>query len=160
MVEPVVVTLPDFQVVGLSFSTNLKEFEDHQLGQKAYHELLSRAEEMQGKVGDEVYLLQVYPNKPGFNPMVDAFTQIIGYKVSNEASVPSGMMKHAVPANDYVKYTHKGLESELVGTYDYLYGQWLPRSGRHFAGYDFEIWDDRYKPTCPENEIDVHVAVR
>ncbi|MBL0385128.1 AraC family transcriptional regulator [Tumebacillus sp. ITR2] len=160
MVEPVVVKVPDFQVVGFSFSTNLKEFVDHQLGQKAYQELLSRAGEMPDKVGNEVYLIQVYPTKPGFNAMVDVFTQIIGYKVSNEARVPSGMMKHEVPANEYAKYTHKGLESELVGTYDYLYGKWLPQSGRQFAGYDFEIWDDRYKPESPENEIDVHVAVK
>ncbi|WP_243652926.1 GyrI-like domain-containing protein [Tumebacillus sp. BK434] len=155
-----VVSLSEFEVVGIELSANLKQIEEQQLAKQAYDSLLSRASEIEGRIGETVYLIQIYPNEPDFNPMVDAFTQVIGYQVSTAATVPNGMVAHQVPSSDYAQFLHKGLESELGRTYDYLYGQWLPQSGRQFGGYDFEVWDDRYQPERPENEIEVYVALK
>lgn len=105
-------------------------------------------------------MIQLYPGKQNFNPEIDPFTQIICFQVSTIENIPDGMISFTVPANNYAKYTHKGLESELGHTYDYLYGLWLAQSGNQCADYDFEYWDERYKPDSPDNEIDVHIALR
>lgn len=158
--EPVVVKLSEFQVVGIAITANLKEIEEQQLAKKTYKELLSRAEEIEGRTGEEVYLVQIYPNKPDFNAMVDAFTLILGFKVSTATTAPDGMVAHRVPGNEYVQFLHKGMEAELGRTYDFIYSQWLPQSGRQFGGYDFEVWDDRYQPESSDNEIEVYVALK
>ncbi|ARU62992.1 hypothetical protein CBW65_19900 [Tumebacillus avium] len=158
--EPVVARLSEFQVVGITITANLKEIEGQQLVKKAHEQMLSRKGEIEGRIGEEVYLIQIYPDKSDFNAMFDAFKLVIGYKVSTAANTPTGMVAHQVPGNEYAQFLHKGLESELGRTYDFIYSQWLPQSGRQFGGYDFEVWDDRYQPESSENEIEVYVAMK
>lgn len=149
-----------FTIVGYSYKANLKEIEEQQLGQKTLQRLKDHKELIPHKLGDEVFLFQLYDMKPNFNPHVDPFTQIIGYKVTAANSVPEGMIAHIVPDNHYVTATHKGLESELYRTYDYLYGKWMGENSYSPIGYDFEVWDERYKPEEHDNEIDVYIALK
>lgn len=157
--DPCVVTVPGFAVVGASFDANLQEIDEKQLGKKAYEFMLANKHRIPQRVNDHLHLVQLYPMKPGFNAQVDAFTQIIGYLVPEEASPPEGMVLRKFAERQYVKATHRGLESELGRTYDRLYGSWMMENGHNPAGYDFEVWDGRYKPDQADNEIDVFVAL-
>ncbi|MET3697256.1 predicted transcriptional regulator YdeE [Bacillus oleivorans] len=155
-----IVKQQSFTIVGYSFKANLKEIEEQELGKKTLHRLKDNQMLISNKLADEVLLIQIYDMKLNFNPYVDPFTQIIGYKVKDGSNVPDGMIVHQVPENNYVTCTHKGLEAELYKTYDYLYGKWLAENSYSPAGYDFEVWDERYKPEEHENEIDVYVALK
>lgn len=157
--EAKVIALSEFSVVGLKIEANLDEIETG-LGKQTFQSLLTRKDEIKLKKNENVILLQIYPMKPGFNPRVDRFTQIFGYEISGAEEVPAGMIHHKVPESKYVKYTHKGLESELGRSYDYVYGQWMRETGNVPKAYDFEIWDERYKPESTENEIDMYVALQ
>ena len=157
--EAKVITKPHFQVVGFKIEANLKELESN-LGKQTYHSLIARKDEIQNKKNDHVILIQIYPMKQNFNPAIDRFTQILCYEVSEPSVAPSGMVLHAVPESKYVTVTHKGLESELGRTYDYVYGQWIVETDNESMGYDFEIWDERYKPESPDNEIDLFIALK
>ncbi|TVY10884.1 GyrI-like domain-containing protein [Paenibacillus cremeus] len=158
-IQPMVVTLPSFTVVGISYEANLNEIIEQQLGKSAHRTLQDRTGELPSRLNDHVYLIQVYPKKKGFNPHVDAFTQVIGYVVPEGTTPPEGMSARTLPEKQYVKMTHSGLESELGRTYDLLYGPWMQQSERCPDGFDFEIWDERYKPEQANNEIDVFVAL-
>jgi AraC family transcriptional regulator len=149
-----------FTVVGYSYKANLKEIVEQQLVKQALERLEEYKELITARTGDAIFLIQIYELKPNFNAQVDAFTQIIGYKVDNKDVIPNGIIAHTIPTNSYVTLTHKGLESELHQTYDYLYKQWLHENSYHSAGYDFEIWDERYKPNEQDNEIDLYVALK
>ncbi|MED1960517.1 GyrI-like domain-containing protein [Brevibacillus formosus] len=59
----------------------------------------------------------------------------------------------------FAKVTHKGPETNLAETYGFLYGSWLSESGYDYAGFDFEYWDERYKPEQEGNEIDIYVPL-
>ncbi len=157
--EAKVITLPLFHVVGYKIEANIKEFESG-LGKNIYHSLIERKDEIQNKKNENVILMQIYPMKSDFNPQVDRFTQILCYEVSKQGDVPLNMISHAVTESKYVTYTHKGLESELSRTYDYVYGQWIRETGNEPKDYDFEIWDERYKPESRDNEIDLFVALK
>lgn len=154
---PTVVSIGEFQVVGLEIQGTLKEISEQKLGKKAYQSMLDRARDVHGKVSDRIYMIELYPDF--FKADTDALKQIIGYEVSDANDIPEGMVVHTVPASKYVKFTHKGLEAELGRTYDFLYSEWMMSSGNKPQKYDFEIWDKRYKPESSENRIDVHVAL-
>jgi AraC family transcriptional regulator len=156
--EPKVITLPLFHVVGYRIEANLKELESD-LGRNTYQSLIVRKDEIQNKKNENVILMQIYPMKPNFNPQVDRFTQILCYEISEPGHIPSEMISHSIHESKYVTYTHKGLESGLSRTYDYVYGQWIRETGNKPKGYDFEVWDERYKPESHDNEIDLYVAL-
>lgn len=157
--EPSVVSLPGFTVGGVSYDASLTQIFEQQLGKKAYESVLSRKDEISSRISDDVYLVQVYPRKEGFNAQVDPFTQLIGYLVEGCDRVPEGMTSRSFPDREYVKVTHHGLESELGHTYDFVYGKWIRENGRCPDSFDFEIWDERYKPDQPDNQIDLYVAL-
>ncbi|MGP4073714.1 GyrI-like domain-containing protein [Piscibacillus sp. B03] len=160
LVDAKIVTIEPFVVVGYQYQANLKEIEEKGLGKKSLKRLKENISLVKNKKGDEVYLVQIYEMKPDFNPNVDRFTQLIGYKVLKAEDVPQGMSNHIVKGKKYVTATHKGLESEIHQTYDYLYGKWLNENPYNPLGYDFEVWDERYKPEEKNNEIDVYVALK
>lgn len=153
------VKLPEFTVVGFRIEANLDELESG-IGKSTYDSLIIRKDEIITKKNEHVILMQIYPMKPGFNPRIDRFTQLFCYEVNESVTVPSGMESHQVSEGKYVTYTHKGLESELGRSYDYLYGQWMREHGHEPKGYDFEVWDERYKPESSDNEIDMYVALK
>ncbi|RXZ79773.1 AraC family transcriptional regulator [Paenibacillaceae bacterium] len=156
--ETNVITLPLFHVVGYRIEASVEEFESG-LGKNAYLSLLERKDEIANKKNDHVILMQIYPIDPDFNPQVDSFINIVCYEVSEQGKVPSEMISHTVNESKYVKGTHKGLESELSSSYDYLYGQWMEETGHEPKHYDFEIWDERYQPESTDNEIDLFIAL-
>ncbi|MFO1442389.1 AraC family transcriptional regulator [Bacillus sp. Bva_UNVM-123] len=158
--EPKVIKLNSFQVMGYHFEANLQEIEKEGLGKKTLLKLQENADQFINKSGDHIYLVQIYPMKENFNANVDKFTQIIGFEVSDSSNIPEGAILHTLEENLYVKYTHRGLEADLHKTYDYLYGKWLMDNGYFPIGYDAELWDERYKPFDPENEIDLFIPVK
>ncbi|WP_232735733.1 GyrI-like domain-containing protein [Alteribacter populi] len=160
MMTAKVVTRESFTIVGYQYQANLKEIEEQKLGKKTLTRLKKKVELVKNKAGAQVYLIQAYEMKPDFNPNVDRFTQVIGYKVSKPHEIPEGMISHTLPESRYVTTTHKGLETDLNQTYDYLYGKWFTENPYYPAGYDFEIWDERYKPEEAGNEIDVYIAMK
>lgn len=160
MSQPKLIHKKSFQVVGYTFKANLKEIEENQLGKKTMERLMANTDNIQHKLGNHIYLIQVYPMKKQFNAFTDPFTQIIGYEVSQPGDLPQDAVLHHIPENYYVTYTHHGLESELYKTYDYLYGKWIKENNYHTIGYDIELWDERYKPEDTSNEIDMYVAVK
>ena len=152
-------TLPLFHVVGFAVEASVEAFEAG-LGKEIYQSLVDRKDEIHNKKNENVTLMQIYPMDPDFNPQVDRFTHLICYEVNELGEVPQHMISHTVTESKYVAFTHKGLESELSRTYEYLYRQWIPDSGNEPKDYDFEIWDERYHPESPDNEIDVYVALK
>lgn len=153
-----VIMRPSFQVVGIRIEANVESFESG-LGKDMYARLLEHQHEISCRKNDHVILMQIYPLNEHFDARRDAFTHLICYEVTQADLVPAGMVHHTVQSSEYVVCTHKGAESSIHLAYDYLYGSWPEQSGRAFKDYDFEIWDERYHPESPNNEIDIYVAL-
>ncbi|MUK87575.1 AraC family transcriptional regulator [Ornithinibacillus sp. L9] len=159
--EPKVVQKNAIQIIGYEFEANLKEIEEQQLGKKTLEKLKESVDEIENKVGDHVYMTQIYPMREDFDAEVHQFKQIIGFEVDElDSNIPKGAVRHTIPENDYVCYTHHGLESELHNSYSFLYGKWLEENGYVPLGYDVELWGERYQPYCTDNQIDLFIAVK
>ncbi|WP_141504302.1 GyrI-like domain-containing protein [Paenibacillus luteus] len=154
-----IITLPMFHIVGYKLEATIAEFEAG-VGKQSYRTLMKRKEEIQYRKSERVILMQIYPMNADFNPQVDKFINIIGYEADTLSTVPSDMISHTVPENKYAAYTHQGPESELTSSYNYLYSQWMSETGNAPKDYDFEIWDERYKPESFTNEIDLFIAIQ
>ncbi|PPA69483.1 AraC family transcriptional regulator [Jeotgalibacillus proteolyticus] len=157
--KPKVIEKESFRVAGYQFEANLQEIMGSDLVSRTVARLGEEADLFQNKLGNHLYLVQVYPMKEAFDAAKDPFTTMVGYEVTGEEA-PDGAILHTVEKNTYVAYTHKGPESDLPHSYDYLYGTWLRENGYMSLGYDFELWDERYKPEERDNEIDLFIAVR
>ncbi|MEK8126470.1 GyrI-like domain-containing protein [Paenibacillus filicis] len=159
--EARIITLPPIQVVGCRIEATVEEFESG-LGKDAYRSLVERKDEIAGKKHEHPILMQIYPDRPDFDPQTDSFSHLLGYEVVHPggAPAPAQMISHSVPEGKYVTFTHKGLESELSHSYAYVYGEWMCETGHEPKDYDFEIWDERYEPDSPDNEIDLFIALK
>lgn len=157
---PVFVEQPSFEIVGLSVETTLRQMQEQQTVKRTEEAFLNRISEVEQRIGTETYLIEVYPVQgEGFNEDTP-YTAIVGVQVKPGAPVPAGMIRHTVPASTCVKVTYRGPESELGETYGYLYGSFLEEAGRYPNGFNFERWDDRYKPGSPDNEVEIYIAVK
>ncbi|MEO3947375.1 GyrI-like domain-containing protein [Gorillibacterium sp. CAU 1737] len=151
--------LPSFQLLGFRVEATVETFESG-LGRELHSRLLERKSEITYRKENHVFLLQMYPMDEHFDAKRDPFSHFIGFEVTQAGPPPTGMVHHEVEASEYVVGTHKGPESGLQNTYDYLYGLWPQESGRSLKCYDFEIWDERYSPESLDNEIDIYVALK
>ncbi|MEI2284956.1 GyrI-like domain-containing protein [Paenibacillus polysaccharolyticus] len=157
--ETKIVTLAAFHVAGYRIEATVEEFEAG-LRQNLYDKLIEKRDQIKHRKNDQVLLMQLYPSYEDFNAKVDPFAHVLCYEVNETEGTPPGMIIHHVPARSYVTCTHRGLESDIGDTYDYIYGQWLEDAGYTPECYDFEIWDERYQPHSVNNEIDIYVALQ
>lgn len=157
--EAKVITLPAFYLVGYQVEADVAAFESG-LGKRTYHALTVGRDQVLNKRNDHVILMQLYPLTPEFDPKADHFIHMLGYAVSHAKEIPLDMVSHAVPESRYVTYTHTGLESEISRSYDYLYGEWMSATGNEPKDYDFEVWDERYRPDSTDNEIEMFIALK
>lgn len=75
-------------------------------------------------------------------------------EVAERRGLPEGMSVTTVPASSYALFTHRGLPAELNATVDYIYGNWLLRSGlRHTYGPDLESYRADYVPGSKDSII-------
>jgi AraC family transcriptional regulator len=92
------------------------------------------------------------------------YGELVSVEVSQIDRVPSGMIGRTVPGRTYAVFTHKGplFPNYLQQTYDYIYGTWLPRSGRELdGGWDFERYDERFTGVDdPDSEFGIYVPIK
>ena len=71
-----------------------------------------------------------------------------------EEPFPSGMLSRYIPACQYVKFTVRGPVTEIAPAFQYIYKDWLPKSGVKIAGtYDLELYDSRFVDPCSEDSL-------
>lgn len=77
-----------------------------------------------------------------------------------DTSLPEGAVIRRVPAGDYAVFTHKGSVGTLGHTKNYIFGSWLPKSGRTLSdGPQFSLYSDDMNPTAEGAEIYIHIPL-
>ncbi len=81
-------------------------------------------------------------------------------EVTSFDNTPEGMDQFTIPAGEYAVFTHKGVLSTFEHTMNYIYGSWLPKSGKKLRhAPDLEMYDERFKLDHPDSEIDVYIPI-
>lgn len=154
-----IVERSEMHLVGQSIVASLREVLDGGAAKCLKQAVLARESEVQSRLGQEVYLVEVYPAGDGFD-YDTPFTTFIGFLVADLEEVPEGLTGRTLRAGEYAVTTHRGREAELTDTYRAVFGHELLRLGREYEFFHFERWDERYRPESPGCEIDIHFAIR
>jgi AraC-like DNA-binding protein/predicted transcriptional regulator YdeE len=142
--EPELVRRPGMMLVGLETSFYGVASEKNDMGEKLpplWEAFLSR-------------LGEVKHSKPGlcYGGMravagSEQLDYLAGIEVVRRGAVPEGMRLMTLSASTYALFTHRGHAKDLNATIDYIYGNWLLRSGRrHTHGHDLELYGADYVP--------------
>jgi len=79
-------------------------------------------------------------------------------EVTDEASIPAGMVAVEVAGGSYARFEHRGAAQRIDHTVSYAYAAWLPQSGhRHTYAPDLEIYGVGYHATREDSVF--HYAI-
>lgn len=149
--EPVIKALPEVDLVGLTVSTYPLSHpkNDPQVIPQLWGFLMQHLDR-----------LQVQPTGPmyGASVMEDGgLTYLAGFE---SADIFLGAEKWLVPGGEYAVFEHIGSVSTLAATFDFIWKDWLPRSGRTPAETPLlEIYDGRYVPESPTSVFEIAVPL-
>jgi AraC family transcriptional regulator len=151
--EPKIVSLPDFKVVGLRYFGKNENQEISSLWGAANQ----RLGEIQHVDSQNAYgVCIMLPDFPS-----GEFEYIAGLEVTQVENVPEGMVVREVPASQYAVFTHLGSLEKLPATYEYIYRTWIPQSGYQLReGLDFELYNEDFKDFAPDSKFYIYVPIR
>lgn len=85
---------------------------------------------------------------------------LAGRVLKDGVVAPSGFDVRHIPAGAFAVFTHKGPAAQVGHTLNYIFGAWLPRSGKVLReGAEFELYPEGYDPTAADAEVDLYIPV-
>jgi len=111
--------------------------------------------------GPETKVLGIYYDDPDVTPVEQRRSQAavtVGENVEGDGEVTVSELA----GGSYAVARHKGCYSKLIDTYRWIYGQWLPTSGREPGDQPcFEVYLNNPQEVKPEElETDVYVPLK
>lgn len=157
-VNPRIVEKKGFRVAGVAIRTN--EAENRLAGTiPAFWERVRRDEAF----WEALDRISVGSATLGLSTDFDGrdFSYWIAREIDPGSEVPAGMLSVIIPAQRYAVFTAAGAFPQSVWkAVDFVYNDWLKRSGRRRAGGpDFEWYDSRYDAATGSGEIDLYVPI-
>ena len=151
--EPKIVSLPAFTVVGMRYYGKNQNQEISEMWGKANQ----RFGELKHICEDAAYgVCFTNPNTPS-----GEFEYVAALKVDSEKDIPEGMVLRHVPAAKYAVFTHIGALDKLKDTYNYIYQTWVPQSGVQLDGsFDFEYYNQDFQDFAPESRFYIYVPIK
>lgn len=156
--QPVIKSFPEQYFVGKQLSMSFAENRTAELWQS----FMPLRNSIPNHKGTELYSIEVYP--AGFHEAIDLtrhFQKWAAVEVSSLDNIPDSMESLVSPAGQYAVFRYRGLPTEAMPFYQYIFNQWLPASEYlldnrpHLA-----IMGDAYKHNQPDSEEDICIPVR
>lgn len=90
------------------------------------------------------------------------FSEVIGMEVISYDNLPDGIVAKTIPAGKYAVFTHRGFISEILKTYEYIWGTWvlLTKEVLDERG-NFELYDKRFLgPDNEQSEMAIYIPIK
>ncbi len=156
--EPELYEQPELLLVGMQTHCFGIESHKNNIARKLpalWAAFLQRLEEVPETVAGQCYGI-VCPRDEG----ADELVYFAAIAVRREGAVPPGMLLRRVPGGRYARFTHRGRVERVDQTVNYIYGNWLARSGlRHSYAADIEFYGADYHPTAESSVIRYAIPV-
>lgn len=143
----------EIKLVGFSIVESLNNVLESGIGGKLRQELDSRKSEINGRTGDGMYLIQMYPTDGHWTPDVP-YRHLFAFEVGFVEDTPEGMATFTLPAGRYHRVIHAGAESRIGETYDYINRALGQRP------IDIEYWSDIHSLEEEHSRIEIYVPVK
>ncbi|MBC7713652.1 MAG: GyrI-like domain-containing protein [Rhizobacter sp.] len=160
--EPVYKSIPEMKIVGClgKFISVLSPDKNNMVVIPAlWQSFMPRLHEVKN-AKSSVNLGVCYEVLPAEVSRPDECMYMAATEVTTFDNVPEGMKTFTIPAGEYAIFTHKGPLDTFEHTMNYIYGSWLPKSGKKLRhAPDIEWYDKRFKLNEADSEIDVYIPV-
>lgn len=158
MNEPLIIEIESKKLIGFSVEMSLIENNT----QTVWKKLMPRLKEVVNLESSDLFSLQIYPKNyySHFLPET-TFFKWAAVEVKKFDAMPNGFEKLELPAGKYAVFLHKGNTEMFVKTAQYIYGEWLPKSGFQLDDRPhFELLGDKYLGhDIPNSEEEVWVPI-
>lgn len=90
------------------------------------------------------------------------FSEVIGLEVDSYENLPENLAIKTISAGKYAVFTHKGPLSEIIKTYEYIWGTWSLLTKEILDDRaDFGLYDDRFLGKDNyESEMDIYIPIK
>jgi len=141
--EPIFVQKDQIVVAGLKRQINLQKNRELGLILDLYMKWEARRSDLK-QIPGRTFGVEIYPNKPDFNPEIDDFNYLAGAEIAQGEDLPEGMESFIVEAGTYAVFTHTGKLDDIGDFFQMIYKEWLPKSKYSPGCYDLEVYDERF----------------
>lgn len=95
------------------------------------------------------------------NQQEESLEYVAGIMVNGESDAPDDFVWRKIPEGEYAEFVHKGSVRQIAHTMNYIYGSWLPKSGRtRRDGPEFSIRDENFDPQSDDGEIRIYIPLQ
>jgi AraC family transcriptional regulator len=161
--KPVIKKFPKTKVIGLSarFIAGISpETNNLQVIPPLWKTFMARGHEIAERSSSASYGVIVCLKESDKKSHPDEMLYLAGVPVKASAKPPRGMTELTIPAGDYAVFTHRGAVEDIRHTLNYIYGSWLPKSGRTLRDVPhIEVYDECFKHGQKDSEFDVGIPV-
>lgn len=160
--QPIIKTMPEKKFVGMGtkFISILSKDRDNYIKiPQLWQRYNQRNKEVPHRTGQTEYgICFVVPKDQRSHP--EECYYLAGAEVTKVDELPEGFEARTIPAGEYAVFTHKGTLDKLEHTMSYIYGSWLPKSGRKLRDApEIEAYDQRFKIDSPDSELDIYIPI-
>lgn len=146
-------------LIGYSVTMSLAENKTQEIWKK----FMPKLKEIKHAKSADLYSLQIYPMDyyTKFSPFT-SFTKWAAIEVKNFENCPTDFQQFTLPAGKYAVFLHKGNTEQFIKTAQYIYGEWLPKSGFKLDERPhFELLGDTYLGhEHPDSEEEVWIPIK
>jgi AraC family transcriptional regulator len=157
---PEIVTLPDMTIVGMQTLVSTK----NNIISNLWMRFIPRVGEIKERAKTDAMLGISYDLQEISADQVtreSQFFYLAGVIVSDIKDLSEGMTYRKVMKHKYAKFTHRGTLEKLGDTYNYMYGQWLPKSAYDVdeIAPEIEWYDNRFMPDSANSAFDIYLPI-
>ena len=155
--EPVIQSLPDKILVGMSLDMSVAEDKTGLL----WGSFMPHRKTIKNASSEDLYSLQLYPAGyfDRFDPTA-VFTKWAAAEVQTAMHVPNGMEVLKLPGGKYAVFQYKGMPGNPA-IFQYIYGEWIDGSGFELDERPhFELLGHNYRPGSPDSEEELWIPIR
>jgi AraC family transcriptional regulator len=148
--EPEFVQRPAFTLVGIKYRGKNEQGEIPQL----WNAFMDSMKDIPRIVNPQV----CYGAQNNFNEATGEFDYLAAYEVPEDSQPPAGMETWPVTAGHYAVF--RTTLPDIMQTYEYIYGTWMPQSGyQRASGVEFELYDDTFNSQDPTSTLSLYVPL-
>jgi AraC family transcriptional regulator len=83
-----------------------------------------------------------------------------GVEVTEDAVPPAGLELIRIEPQLYAVFSHRGHISKIKGTWDAIFQQWCPSSGRKLLpAPQLEVYDERFDPKTGNGVVEIWIPI-
>ncbi len=150
-------TISEKKLIGRKINMSFSENKTTDL----WKSFMPEHKKIKNRVGEEFFSVEIY-NPAFFDDFSskNEFEKWACVEVSDFDNIPDGMESLVIPEGLYGVFLHKGYAKNGEKTYNYIFNEWLPKSGYKLDNRPhMAVMGEKYQNNSPNSEENIYVPI-